>query len=274
MKKQKSFDLVPFNYGDNLLRVITGKDGSVEFVAKDVAAVLEHSDTQKMVKGLDEDEKGKRKVLTLGGEQEIITITEAGFYTTLIRSNKPQAKPFRRWVTHEVLPAIRKTGGYSTIDSEADLHLKADRVFQQKFRTLKAMKIPENEARTEAVTHTLDVTGIDFSKYLELVPAPDNRKNTADLFFDLLTKLYQKNKEKTAAFLDVRENRIWVYIPGASEALKSDFNIDKKDFYADLKAHPTYLKQTAHRFAGGCKKTWSFQFQIKGIQLWEDNTGH
>lgn len=95
------------------VRTVMGADGEPWFVAADVARVLEMVDATHAIRGLEEDEKGIRKVETLGGEQDMAVITEAGLYTVLVRSNKAIAKPFRRWVTHEVLPAIRKTGSYS-----------------------------------------------------------------------------------------------------------------------------------------------------------------
>ena len=88
-------------------------DGEVWFVAKDVADILEIMRTNDATEGLDEDEKGTAKIRTPGGVQDMTIISEAGLYTLLMRSNKPEAKPFRRWVTHEVLPSIRKTGSYS-----------------------------------------------------------------------------------------------------------------------------------------------------------------
>jgi len=95
------------------VRTVMGNDGEPWFVAADIARVLEMADATHAVRGLEEDEKGIHKVETLGGEQDMAVITEAGLYTILVRSNKAIAKPFRRWVTHEVLPAIRKTGSYS-----------------------------------------------------------------------------------------------------------------------------------------------------------------
>lgn len=78
------------------------------------------------VNGLDDDEKGVRKVYTLGGEQELLTVNEPGLYTLIIRSNKPEAKNFKRWITHEVLPSIRKTGKYEVGTlSELDLIIKS-----------------------------------------------------------------------------------------------------------------------------------------------------
>lgn len=88
-------------------------DGEIWFVAKDVADILGFEDATHAIRGLDDDEKGLQKVETPGGVQDMTVISEPGLYTMLMRSNKPEAKPFRRWVTHDVLPSIRKTGSYS-----------------------------------------------------------------------------------------------------------------------------------------------------------------
>ena len=88
------------------------------FVAKDVCDCLEIINVSKACQTLDEDEKGITKVYTLGGSQDMMLISESGLYTLVMRSNKPDAKVFRKWVTSEVLPSIRKTGGYGirTVD--------------------------------------------------------------------------------------------------------------------------------------------------------------
>lgn len=106
--------ITPFNYGDNLIRVVNDETtGEPLWVAKDVCSVLEYKEVSKTVAKLDDDEKGTKKILTLGGDQDMMCVTESGLYTLILRSNKPEAKPFKRWVTHEVLPAIRKNGTYS-----------------------------------------------------------------------------------------------------------------------------------------------------------------
>lgn len=104
--------VVPFQFESKEVRALT-IDGNPWFVAKDVCNVLEHSNHRAAVDGLDDDEKGVSKFYTPGGQQEMLIISESGLYTLIIRSNKPQAKPFRKWVTAEVLPSIRKTGGYA-----------------------------------------------------------------------------------------------------------------------------------------------------------------
>ena len=86
--------------------------GNPWFVAKDACDCLTISNVTQACQTLDEDEKGVCKVETLGGKQDMMVISESGLYTLIMRSNKEQAKPFRRWVTGEVLPSIRKTGSY------------------------------------------------------------------------------------------------------------------------------------------------------------------
>ncbi|WP_417220557.1 BRO family protein [Arthrobacter sp.] len=88
-------------------------DGAPWFVAKDVATVLSYRTAPDMTRRLEEADKGYAKVRTLGGEQELTVINESGLYDAVFRSNAEGAKPFRRWVTAEVLPAIRKTGSYA-----------------------------------------------------------------------------------------------------------------------------------------------------------------
>lgn len=98
---------------DNLpVRAIQREDGQLWFVAKDVCDILELENVTKALYGLDEDELTLLKVRAGGQEREMNLVSESGLYTLVIRSNKPQAKPFRRWVTHEVLPAIRRNGYY------------------------------------------------------------------------------------------------------------------------------------------------------------------
>ena len=87
--------------------------GDPWFVAKDVCDCLVITNVSQACQALDEDEKGICKVETLGGSQDMMLISESGLYTLIMRSNKPEAKVFRKWVTSEVLPSIRKTGGYS-----------------------------------------------------------------------------------------------------------------------------------------------------------------
>ena len=93
------------------MRAVT-LDGEPWFVAADVCRALGLGNSSMAVSKLDDDEKGVITSDTLGGKQEMSTINEPGLYSLILRSRKPEAKAFKRWITHEVIPAIRKTGGY------------------------------------------------------------------------------------------------------------------------------------------------------------------
>lgn len=100
------------------VRAIRDENGEPMFVAKDVCAVLELKNPRSTLALLDEDEKGVHIVDTPGGEQQMTIVTEPGFYKLVMRSRKPEAKAFQRWVTHEVLPALRRDGGYMVARDE------------------------------------------------------------------------------------------------------------------------------------------------------------
>ncbi|MEN9860519.1 MAG: hypothetical protein RLZZ515_1001 [Cyanobacteriota bacterium] len=112
---QQVTSLVPFAYEGRQLRVITDDHGVTWFVAADVCTALGLPDTHKAVGRLDDDERGVSSIPTPGGAQSMTTVNEPGLYSLIFGSRKPEARRFKRWVTHEVLPAIRKTGSYSTV---------------------------------------------------------------------------------------------------------------------------------------------------------------
>lgn len=104
-------EIVPFGYDDQLVRTVL-IDDTPWFVAKDVCAALNLSDVSMSVSKLDDDEKLVQKIFVSGQNRDMFIINESGLYTLILRSNKPEAKKFRKWVTSEVLPSIRKNGVY------------------------------------------------------------------------------------------------------------------------------------------------------------------
>lgn len=94
------------------LRAFADETDEPLFAATDVAKALGYADATHMTRRLDGDEKGLRSVETPGGSQQLSVITEAGLYNAVIGSKIPAAKAFKRWVTHDVIPAIRRRGGY------------------------------------------------------------------------------------------------------------------------------------------------------------------
>lgn len=105
-------------------------DGEPWFVLKDVCRVLEIGNSRMIANRLDADEKGVSQIDTLGGKQETTVINESGLYNVILRSDKPEAKPFRKWVTSEVLPAIRKHGAYMTPETLQAAILNPDTMIQ------------------------------------------------------------------------------------------------------------------------------------------------
>lgn len=90
-------------------------EGELMFVAKDVCDCLEITKHRDAISRLDSDERGSVKLDTPGGKQDIAAINEYGLYNLVLSSRKPEAKEFKRWITHDVIPAIRKTGSYSMV---------------------------------------------------------------------------------------------------------------------------------------------------------------
>ena len=110
-------------YKNSPVRIVE-KDGEPWFVAKDVCDILALGNPRSSIALLDEDERGVHSMDTPSGKQEMGIISEAGLYSLILRSRKPEAKAFKRWVTHEVLPSIRKTGAYLS-PGMSNEHVKA-----------------------------------------------------------------------------------------------------------------------------------------------------
>ena len=105
-------ELQIFNYGDIPVRVIE-RDNEPWWVLADVCGVLEMADPRNVAARLDDDEKNTvHQTDGIRGNPNMTIINESGLYKVILRSDKPEAKKFTRWVTHEVLPSIRKMGGY------------------------------------------------------------------------------------------------------------------------------------------------------------------
>jgi prophage antirepressor-like protein len=118
--------MIPFVFeGEKLVRVIE-RDSAPWFVSRDVCSILGIKNTAQAMESLDEDEKGICSTYTLGGPQELLILSEGGLYTLILRSRDATksgtvAHRFRRWVTGEVLPSIRKTGSYTATQSPVEL---------------------------------------------------------------------------------------------------------------------------------------------------------
>ncbi|WP_352401901.1 BRO-N domain-containing protein [Synergistes jonesii] len=136
-----------YNFQDNAVRT-TQLDGDVWWIAKDVCSILGLSNPTKALRCVDADDLTLLKVRAGGQDRELNIINEAGLYTLILRSNKPQAKAFKRWVTHEVLPAIRRTGSYSVSrGGEADEIAARLTLIEEEVKRLKLDRAAEQNAK-------------------------------------------------------------------------------------------------------------------------------
>ena len=163
-----------FNYNNNAVRTIE-KDGEPWFVLKDVCNVLGISKYRDTAERLDADERASVRVDTLGGKQEMTCINESGLYNVILRSDKPEAKPFRKWITAEVLPAIRKTGAYMTPETIEKVLMNPDTIISlaTQIKELQA-KVAESKPKVEyfdtLVDRNLLTNFRDTAKELHVAP--------------------------------------------------------------------------------------------------------
>lgn len=147
----------PFEFENNQVRALADGD-EVLFVATDIAKILGYRDATALTRTLDDEEKGTRPVDTLGGTQQLSVISEPGLYKAILQRQtrrmgaevtKAFVKRFQRWVTHEVLPTIRKTGGYiPTVEADSDEDILAKAVLiAQKTIDLKNQQLRAKDAQ-------------------------------------------------------------------------------------------------------------------------------
>lgn len=167
--------VVPFAFEGAEVRVIT-RDDAPWFVLADVCRVLEIAEAHRAASRLDDDEKGRHTMTTPGGPQEMAVINESGLYSLTMTSRKDAARRFKKWVTAEVLPAIRRTGGYMTAapdETPEQLALRAMQVLQATVERQKA-QLAEVAPKAAALDRIATADGSlclrDAAKALQLRP--------------------------------------------------------------------------------------------------------
>lgn len=194
-------ELQIFNYNDQEIRTIE-KDGVVWWVLADVCRVLGLKNPSMIADRLDDDERAK---FDLGRQGITNTINESGLYSVILRSDKKEAIPFRRWVTHEVLPSIRKHGAYMTADTIEKALLNPDTIIQI------ATALKEEKEKSKALEAVNSALVVD----LEIA------RPKVDYFNELVDRNLLTNFRETAKQLEVPPKRF------------VQFLIDKKYIYRD-----------------------------------------
>ena len=196
-------DLIRYGYRGNLLTILQDGYGNPWWVVNEVCELLDLGNPRSSLTSLDVDEKGVHSMDTPGGKQDVTIINEPGLYSLIFKSRKPEAKSFKRWVTHEVLPAIRKTGAYHykeaprrgrpRKESEDGYYgdiLKEQRqlhqIFEHAYKIAKRMTSSGSEASLMARKKVQELTGIDLAESYHLPPGMKSQvetdKETIDAF--------------------------------------------------------------------------------------------
>lgn len=192
-----------FNYNSNEVRTIR-KNGEPWFVLKDVCQILGLGTPAKVAERLDPDEKGVNQIHTPGGKQEMTCINESGLYNVILRSDKPEAKPFRKWVTSEVLPAIRKTGMYLSPKIDSAMLYRVAQELEQKEKEVLALTA-ENEQQRQIIK--------DYEpkmQYLDKILASQGTMATSQIAADYDLSAQRLNQILHEAGIQHKVNNQWI----------------------------------------------------------------
>lgn len=227
-------ELQIFNYNNNEIRTVEKEDG-LWWVLADVCRVLGLSNPTMIADRLDQDERAK---FDLGRQGETNIINESGLYNVILRSDKPEAVPFRRWVTHEVLPSIRKHGAYMTPETLEAAILNPDTMI----KLCTALKQEQDKNRVlEAANSALTVNN--------QIMAPK-----ADYFDDLVDRNLLTNFRETAKELGVPPKRF------------ISFLIDHKYMFRDKRGRLMPYAQYVENGLFEVKETFNEKTQWSGTQ--------
>ena len=200
-------------------------NNQIMFVGKDVATALGYTNTQKAIRDhVDDEDKLTERFVLSGQVRSVIIINESGLYSLILSSKLPQAKEFKRWVTSEVLPQIRKTGGYiPTRDAEGrelsgrEILERADAIVG---RTLQLLNEPAEDTLTATqVAKTFNMNTLDFNAVLRDMGIQYRRHGRWNLSDDLQGRGY--TAERTHVSYSLKgEKKVKVYMTWTMDGLK------------------------------------------------------
>lgn len=198
-------------------------NGAPWFVLKDVCDILGVSNSRMVADRLDDDEKGVSQIDTLGGKQKVLVINESGLYHVVLRSDKPQAKPFRKWVTNEVLPTLRKTGSYSMNRQENKSDTQDNAILQVLMKNTEVLQaiVQQNQQIMIALTN-LSVN--DAKRTMEIQPYTSHQGQKGDGKRSKRITILMSDSERTFVTREARKHGFTAgeYIYNLSVAASKD----------------------------------------------------
>ena len=204
---------------------MTDECGETYFVGKDVAKALGYKNSRDALnKHVDSDDKGVAKCDTLGGAQKVTLINESGLYSLILSSKLPQAKAFKRWVTAEVLPQIRQTGGYIPTRDADGRHLSSKEIIERADAivgcTLRMLNEPAEDTLTATqVAKTFNMTVFDFNHVLSDMGIQYRRDGHWNISDDLVNRNLTRMRTHVSYSLKGKK-KIKVYMTWTLDGLR------------------------------------------------------
>ena len=223
-----------FNYKGKEVRTVE-KDGQPWWVLKDVCDILGVKNVTQMSQRLDEDE---RAMFNIGRQGETNIINESGLYNVIIRSDKPEAKPFRKWVTSEVLPSIRKHGAYMTPEKLHEVIMNPDTMIE----LCNALKAEQDKNKALQIANSA------------LTVENAIAKPKADYFDELVDRNLLTNFRDTAKQLGIKQKKV------------VEFLLNKKYLYRDKRGKLMPYAEYANSGLFEIKECFNDKTQWSGTQ--------
>jgi prophage antirepressor-like protein len=211
-------DIQVFDFEDNAVRVID-KDGDPWFVAADVARVLEFKDARDACRCLDDDESAPhimrcRSENGVEQNREIKIINESGLYHLVLASRKPEAKKFRKWVTAEVLPSIRKTGSYD-LRAGGDFSALPDRAMQQWINLIRETRLLYGRAAARELWEKSPLPAVAVPERDDLPQNDDFDGGEARKCLEIVKNALPEAERAGAARFVYKNGSKWLFVPNS-----------------------------------------------------------
>ena len=219
-----------FTYEGAQVRTLN-RDGKPWFVGKDVATLLGYGNTRDaLAKRVDDEDKGVANCDTLGGAQEMVIINESGLYSLILSSKLPTAKAFKRWVTNEVLPTIRKHGLYATPDTLERL------IASPEFGIRLLTELKEERARNAAQAEQIKLLEPKAS-YCDMVLASPDLVTVTQIAKDYGLSAVTLNKILESSHIQFKRDEQWHLYQKYAEkgyAQSKTYSFEGKEFHAKM----------------------------------------
>lgn len=199
-----------FNFNNDEVQVVVNDNNEPMFVATDICAALGLTNTTEALRSLDEDEKLPSELLRAGRLRTVNTITESGLYSLVLRSNKPQAKVFKKWITSEVLPSIRKHGMYANKQTIEEMLQNPDVLIT----TLQNLKREREEKERLQIKNKLQeaeiMKAVPKVQYFEQVLQSNSTYNTNQIAKELGMSAIGLNNELNNLGIQYKQAGTWL----------------------------------------------------------------